>query len=159
MKVPKRTFSEETTENFVNCVFAVVTIAILSSVFWADTHDVDGYYMNLLIASFSIAITILHICHEIRDNKESGFSPPRYISVSYAFCKAFILFCCTLPLCFCMMQNKNDFLSKHLHCNYYWGVCLITFIPILYVVIWGYFFPLIADIPYRRTIRMEQRPE
>lgn len=159
MKVPKRVFSEETTENFVNGLFAIVSIGVLSSVFWADEHDVYGYYQNLLIASFSVAITILHICHEIRDNRNNGFFPPQYISIAYALCKALMLFCCAIPICFCTMVNKSTFLSKHMLCNKYWGICLITFVPIFFVAIWGYIFPIIADISYKSSIPIEQRPE
>lgn len=159
MKVPKRTSSEDTTENFVNALFAIVTVVVLSSVFWADEHDVYGYYQNLLIASFSVAITIIHICNEIRYNKACDLSPPQYISTAYALCKIFMLFCCVIPICFCTMLNKNAFLSKHMLCNEYWGICLITFIPIVYAVIWGYIYPLIFDIPYGPPVRIEQRPK
>lgn len=146
------------TENFINIVFMIVTVFILSSVFWADTRDIAGYYQNLIIASFSIASVILHICQEIKDNKEKGFVPPGFISFAYGLSKLLIALCCAVPICLYSMSDQHDTLSQHLHCNKYWGICLITFIPIVFVVIWGYIYPLVTEIPYKnKKIRYGER--
>lgn len=159
MDIQKPNFREISTEDFINFVFILVTLFILSSVFWSDERDISGYYQNLIIASFSIASVILHICHEIKDNKNNGFIPPGFISFSYALSKFLVAVCCAVPICFYSMADKNTFLGEHVHCNLYWGICLITFIPIVFVVIWGYIYPLVADIPYKnKKIRYEERP-
>lgn len=160
MEVKKQNFREISTEDFINFVFILVTVFILSSVFWSDTRDISGYYQNLIIASFSIASVILHICHEIKNNKVIGFIPPRPISFSYTLSKLLIAFCCAIPICFYSMADKNVLLGNHVHNNQYWGICLITFIPIIFVVFWGYVYLFITDIPYEnKKIRYEKRPE
>lgn len=158
MEISKQKFKEISTEDFINAVFIIVTVFILSSIIWSDERDVSGYYQNLIIASFSIASVILHICYEIRDNKNKGYIPPPYISFAYASSKLLVAFCCALPICFYSMTNKSEFLYEHVQNNGYWGICLVTFIPIIYVVIWGYIYPLVKNIPYTTPdIRYENR--
>ena len=55
MGIQKPNFREISTEDFLNFVFMLVTLFILSSVFWSDERDISGYYQNLIIASFSVA--------------------------------------------------------------------------------------------------------
>ncbi len=158
--MPKKRFKEITTEDFINAVFILVTVFILSSIIWSDKdqRDVSGYYQNLLIVSFSIASAILHICYEIRDNKNNGYEPPFWIAISYSVSKFLVVFCCAVPICFYSMADKNTLLTQHMQDNKYWGICLITFIPLLFIVTWGYIYPLLTNIPYEcKDIRFEER--
>ena len=59
-----------TTDNMITAIFMVVTIGILSLVIFGDNHDVAGYYQNLIIASFSIALVIMDISKDIQSKKE-----------------------------------------------------------------------------------------
>ena len=159
MQTPKKK-DDDSTEKFLNGVFIFVTILILSSVMWADEHDVYGYYQNLTIASFSIAIGILHIYHEIKDNIDKGFPMSKLIIVAYISCGILCMFCCALPIGFYCLMNKSTFLSKHMLENENWGICLITFFPILYTIWWGYIYPFITDISDKyKNIKLEERPQ
>lgn len=160
MEATRSNFGGLSTEDFINFVFILVTVFTLSSVFWSDERDIAGYYQNLIIVSFSIASVILHIYQEIKDNKVHGFIPPGPISFSYDLSILLIAMCCAMSIGIYSMADKSDFLGKHVHENRYWGICLVTFIPIIFVVFWGYVYPVLSDIPYKnKKIRYEQRPE
>lgn len=147
-----------TAENFVNVVFMVATICILSSVIWADEHNVSSYYQNLIIATTSIAMVILDIFQEIRENKKRNLEPPGWIKFVYVSCMIVAIFCCATPLCVYIMANESTYVGKHLNENAYWKMCIITLAMVFYLVVWGYFFPIVMDIPYKnRKIRYMER--
>lgn len=159
MQAPKKK-DDDSTEKFINGVFIFVTVMILSSIMWADEHDVYSYYQNLTIASFSIAIVILHIYHEIKNNIENGFPISKPIIGIYISCGILCMFCCALPIGFYFLLNKSTFLTKHMLENENWWICLLTFFPTLYTIWWGYIYPFITDISGKyKNIHLEERPQ
>lgn len=151
---------EVTVEDFLNAVFMIVTLAVLSSFIWGNPRDVWGYYQNLLIASFSIAITILHISHEIRDNKNRGYEPSKFFSLIYIISIICCIVCCTVPICIFTMYGRNEILKSHMEEDKYWGICFVTFIPVVHTIICGYLLPMIKTIKYEnKEFRFEDRPE
>lgn len=160
MQKKKVVFKEVSTEKFIESIFILLSIFLLSSIIWSKERNVNNYYQNLLIVSFSVATTILHICYEIRDNKNNELFPPPYINFGYASSKLLIALCCVTPLCLYTASNQNDVIYAHMYYNCYWGACLATFIPIVYTCFWGYIYPLVSDIPYDGVkIRYAERTE
>lgn len=164
MTVLKIKHKEISLEKFIDAVFVYVTVGILLvSLFLSDKHDVNGYYQNLIIISFSMAPAILHICYEIKDNKNDGLEPPGHISFVYKLCVFLVAFCCAVPIIFYTTASNSTLLTNHIYHNRYWGICLITLIPIVFVAYWGYVYLLIKDITYTdvklQKIQLEDRPE
>lgn len=164
MTVPKVEHKEISLEEFIDAVFVYVTVGILLvSLFLSDEHDVNGYYQNLIIISFSMAPAILHICHEINDNKNKGLEPPDYIPFVYKSSVFLVAFCCAIPIIFYTTADGSTLLSNHIYNNRYWGICFITLIPIIYITYWGYVYLPIKGITYTdvklQNLQLEDRPE
>lgn len=143
MQKIKNAYERTQTERFVEIVFTLVSIYYLSSVFWEKERNVNGYYQNLLIISFSVAITIYHTSYEISEHIS-----PWYIVWGYRLGQVLLVLCCAVPFCLLSSTNQNDIISKHINKNCYWQACLFTFIPITYVFFWGYIYPWIGDMFY-----------
>lgn len=161
MAVPKAKHREISLEEFIDTVFVYVTVGILFvSLFLSDEPDINSYYQNLIIVSFSMAPAILHIWHEIKANKENGLEPPRHISRIYKLSIFLVAFCCAVPIVLFTTASDSTLLSDHIHNNMYWGFCLVTFIPIVHIAYWGYVHPLTKGITYTNVkLRLEDRQE
>ncbi len=138
-------------EKFLDTIFMLVTVVILLSIMWNDDKDVFGYYQNLLIASFSVAITILHICHDIGALEDKGVDIPDSIKYIYKSCVVSVSICCVASLSVYIMAGGSKKVYNHLYNNAYWGICLITAILMIYTVFWGYMYPMIVGPPKKRS--------
>lgn len=154
----KKIKNKLTTDNMITAVFMVVTICILSLVIFGDDHDVAGYYQNLIIASFSMALVIMDISKEIQSNKDNEKFLPTWLDRVYISCRVFIIICCAWPIVVYVMASQVTLIGNHLHQNCGWWSCIPTFLFSCYLVFWGYLYPIFVPFSYKsRNIKFEQR--
>lgn len=147
-----------TTDNMITAIFMVVTIGILSLVIVGDNHDVAGYYQNLIIASFSIALVIMDISKEIQSKEEDDKFLSSWLKGIYISCRILVIICCAWPIGVYIMASQVTLIENHLQKNDGWMVCIPTFIFCCYLVFWGYLYPIFSPLSYKnRNIRYEQR--
>ena len=144
--------------NYWSAVAMLCTGAVLTTVVWDGTHDVAGFYQNLIIASTSLLIVAQDISDEISMKKEENYFLPKGWDIIYTMCGIFSILCFVIPLCVYMFASKNDDIRTHLDGGKLWGLCIPSMLMALFSILFLYLIPALKELPYKNeNIRYEER--